>query len=217
MSKICLKDAFRYQNKFKSLLKGVASILSSTSNVTKTEVTFYRNAVCKDAADEVVVTENPNPDYADKINSLIDFTTWLMENKKKLSDLIFEYKKTSSFDFDGEISLNKDRQDLAEIMSRLSALRSSERISKNAGSGYTFNVNGDQVMYRCDMKQVTTINYDRNKTRKLEKALLKDSDAISSTIDRYMVEPVIEYTPEIDVLNLSLLEAFEEYCQLVSK
>ena len=35
----------------------------------------------------------------------------------------------------------------------------------NGGTGYRFNTDGNQVSYRCDVKKVTTINYDRNKVR----------------------------------------------------
>ena len=44
-------------------------------------------------------------------------------------------------------------------------LRSSEQTISNGGTGYRFNAEGNQISYRCDVRRVTTINYDRKVIR----------------------------------------------------
>ena len=80
----------------------------------------------------------------------------------------------------------------------------------NGGTGYRFNAEGNQVSYRCDVKKVTTINYDRNKVRSHVAALNRKSDAISVELDRSMVNSVVDYDAPFDV-NDSFADVFESF------
>lgn len=66
---------------------------------------------------------------------------------------------------DSEVALNSARQTVAEIFRTMNGIRSSEQTIANGGTGYRFNTDGNQVTYRCDVRRVTTINYDRNVIR----------------------------------------------------
>ena len=68
-------------------------------------------------------------------------------------------------DMDSEVSLNAARQSVARTFRRMNDLRSSEQTIPNGGTGYRFNADGNQITYRCDVRRVTTINYDRKVIR----------------------------------------------------
>lgn len=111
-------------------------------------------------------------------------------------------------DMDSETTLNAQRQRIAETFSYLVNLRASEKTIPGGGTGYRFNVEGNQVTYRCDVRKVTTIDFDRNAARKHLSAINKKSDAVSAEIDRCIVNYDVDYTAPFDV-NDTFEEIFE--------
>lgn len=85
----------------------------------------------------------------------------------------------------------------------MAKIRPSENIIR--GSAYKFNGEGNQVTYNYDVKQVTTIDFDRNKAREISRSLVSASDSISTSIDKVMVELEVAYEPEY-----SVNDAFED-------
>ena len=83
------------------------------------------------------------------------------------------------------------------------------------GVGYRFNNEGNQVSYRCDVKRVTTINFDRNKIRKMCADLSKKSDETSAALDAALVNTPVEYEAPFDV-NETFAEAFEAHMSALS-
>lgn len=77
----------------------------------------------------------------------------------------------------------------------------------NGGTGYCFNNEGNQVSYRCDVKRVTTINFDRNRIRKMCAELSRKADAVSSALDAALVTTQVDYAAPFDV-NDTFAEAF---------
>ena len=65
--------------------------------------------------------------------------------------------------------------------------------------GYKFNAEGNQVCYRCDLKQVTTINFDRNKVRAYAATLSQEADRVSAELDKRTVNTQVDYVPPFDV------------------
>ena len=193
-----LKEAFRYQNKIERLMGEAKDILSRERNVTKVENTSLRHKVNPDAADETTV-ELPETEYADQITEIAVFLMFLLDEREKLSRSIREAKKAMDIDFDGEVSLNAKRQTIADIFRRMSEIRCSEKLHPNMGVGYKFNAEGNQVSYRCDLKTVTTINFDRNKVRAYAAGLSKKADLISAELDKSMVNTEVDYESPFDV------------------
>ena len=193
-----LKEAFRYQNKIERLMGEARDILSRERNVTKVENTSLRHKVNPDAADETTV-ELPETEYADQITEIAVFLMFLLDEREKLSRSIREAKKTMAIDFDGEVSLNAKRQTISDIFRRMSEIRCSEKLHPNMGVGYKFNAEGNQVSYRCDLKTVTTINFDRNKVRAYAAGLSKKADLISAELDKSMVNTEVDYESPFDV------------------
>lgn len=204
-----LKEAFRYQNKLQSFMEEAVSILDRDSNVTKVEDTFLRHKANPEAEDETVV-QTPGTEYSEQITSIAEFAIFLLSEKEKLYAAIRKAKDALDIDMDSEVSLNAGRQYIARTFKRLKDLRNSERTLTNGGTGYRFNAEGNQVTYRCDVKTVTTINYDRNVIRKELTKLNKTSDEASAKLDLCMVTSVVDYEEPFDV-NDSFADAFEQF------
>ncbi len=193
-----LKEAFRHQNKLEWLMGECREILCRERNVTKVENTMLLHKVNPDAVDETTV-EVAETEYADQITEVAVFMMFLLGEREKLSCAIREAKRTLDIDFDGEVSLNAKRQKIAEVFRRMSEIRCSEKLLPGMGVGYKFNAEGNQVSYRCDLKKVTSINFDRNKVRSYATALSKKADKISAELDKCMVNTEVGYEAPFDV------------------
>ena len=193
-----LKEAFRFQNRIEWLMGEAKDVLGRERNVTKVENTTLRHKVNPDVEDETTV-EEPETEYADQITEIAVFLMFLLDEREKLSRAIREAKKGMDMDFDGEVSLNAKRQNIAEIFRRMSEIRCSERLLPGMGVGYKFNAEGNQVSYRCDLKKVTTINFDRTKVRSYATGLSKKADQVSAELDKSMVNTDVAYEAPFDV------------------
>ena len=206
-----LKEAFRFQNKLQSMMDEAQSILGSTANITKVQNTYLRKKVMTEAENETTI-DAPATEYSEQITLVAEFLLHLLSEREKLSVAIFQAKAGLNLPagLDGEVSLNSKRQEVAGLFRRMAGLRSSEVLIPNGGTGYRFNNEGNQVSYRCDVKRVTTINFDRNKVRKMCGDLSKKSDEVSAALDSVLVNTQVEYTVPFDV-NDTFAEAFEAF------
>lgn len=204
-----LKEAFRFQNKLQSMMDEAQSILGSTANITKVQNTYLRKKVMPEAENETTI-DAPATEYSEQITLVAEFLLHLLSEREKLSVAIFQAKAGLNLPagLDGEVSLNSKRQEVAGLFRRMAGLRSSEVLIPNGGTGYRFNNEGNQVSYRCDVKRVTTINFDRNKIRKMCGDLSKKADEVSAALDSELVNTQVEYTVPFDV-NATFAEAFE--------
>lgn len=202
-----LKEAFRFQNKLQGLMEEAQRHLGNDQNVLKVKTTYLRSKAMEGAVDEVI-EENQTSQFAGRANELMAFLFFLLEQKELLAKAIHEAKMKLPIDMDSETTLNAQRQRIAEVFSYLVNLRSSEKTIPGGGTGYRFNVEGNQVTYRCDVRKVTTIDFDRNLARKHLSALNKKSDAVSAEIDRCIVNYEVDYTAPFDV-NDTFEEVFE--------
>lgn len=192
-----LKEAFRYQNYLSSLFTEIVEYLSREDFITTTTQNHNRKKSNPDADDEKVVVQKPyNVEF--KPNDLIDFAVKLIDEKQKLSDAITEAKKTTSFDVDGAMSMNKTKQGFIHVLRRMASIKPIE--SEKEGVSYKFNNDGDQVSYRYPIKEVKTIDYDREDVKKLIDKYKKETDQISTARDRIDIMTDVDYTPlwEVD-------------------
>ena len=208
-----LKDAFRFQNKLLSMMEEAQSILRSEQNITKVQNTYLRKKVMAEAEDETTM-EQPSTEYSERITEMAVFLLYLLDEREKLSGAI--QKTKSGLDLaaglDGEIGLNSKRQEIAALFRRMVGVRASETLIPNGGTGYRFNNEGNQVAYRCDVKRVVTINFDRNKIRKLCRDLSRKADETSNALDAALVNARVEYTSPFD-MNDTFTELFEDYLE----
>ena len=204
-----LKEAFRYQNKLQAFLEEAQNTLDRDSNVTRVENTYLRHKVNAEAEDETVLSI-PDTEYYEQITDLTRFMLYLLDEKAALSAAIRTAKNGLDIDMDGEVSLNAARQRAARTLQHMNSLRSSEQILSNGGVGYRFNAEGNQVSYRCDVKRVTTINFDRSVIRRELAKLNQRADETSAKLDLCLVTSKVDYAPPFDV-NDSFAEAFEAF------
>ena len=193
-----LKEAFRYQNKLQRMMEEAEDILRRERNVVKVEQTALLHKVHPEAADETTL-ESPDTVYADQITDIAVLLMFLLGERERLGRAIREAKRSMDMDFDGEISLNTRRQEIAAIFRNMAQLRSSETLLPGGGIGYKFNAEGNQVCYCCALKKVTTINFDRKKVRSYAAALRRRADQVSAELDRHMVNTEVDYEPPFDV------------------
>lgn len=206
-----LKEAFRFQNRLQSMMDEAQCILGREQNITKVQNTYLRKKVMAEAEDETTM-DAPSTEYSDQITSMAEFLLFLLSQRENLSAAI--YKAKAGVDLasglDGEVGLNSNRQEIAGLFRRMAGLRSSEVLISNGGTGYRFNNEGNQVSYRCDVKRVTTINFDRNKIRSMCVDLSKKADDVSAALDAALVNTQVEYEVPFDV-NDTFAEAFEHF------
>ena len=206
-----LKEAFRYQNKLQSFMDEAQGILDDDRNVTLVENTYLRHKVMDEAEDEKILV-TPETEYCEQITDVARFLLYLLEEKQKLFAAIRTTKDALEIDMDSEVSLNATRQSIARTFKHMNGLRNSELTISNGGNGYRFNAEGNQISYRCDVKRVTTINYDRNVIRDELGKLNQKSDETSTKLDLCLVTSSVTYEPPFDV-NSSFAEAFEVYME----
>lgn len=191
-----LKEAFRYQNYLTSLFVQATGYLSREDFITTTTQKHNRTMVNPDAQNEdIVVPKVFNISY--KPNDLIDFVVKLIDEKQKLSNAITEAKKSLDMDIDAAMSMNKFKQDFISVLRRMAAIKPTE--SEKEGTSYKFNNDGDQVSYRYPVKEVKTIDYDRNVVKGLVSKYKKETDEISTERDRIDIMTDVDYTPVWEV------------------
>ena len=192
-----LKEAFRYQNYLSLLLSQAMSYLSCESYITTTIQSHNRTKVNPDAQDEKITIQKPY-NVIFEPNDLIDFVVKVIEEKEKLSNAIAESKRTLEFDIDAAISINKMKQEFIQTLRRMAVIKSTEL--EKEGTSYKFNNDGDQVSYRYPVKEVKTIDYDRNTVKSLISKFKKETDKISTERDRIDIMTEVNYDPiwEVD-------------------
>jgi len=197
-----LKEAFRYQNFLGGLINRTTMFLSDRNYTTKTTQEHLRKKVNPDAEDETVEVKIECP-YECSNNQLVQFLSHIMEEKEKLTAAISAAKRQCDIDIDGELANNRTRQKVARVLGDMARIRPSESIIR--GCAYKFNGEGNQVVYNYDVKQVTTIDFDRNEVRDISRSLVSTSDGISTAIDKVMVELEVAYEP-----GYSVNDSFED-------
>ena len=192
-----LKEAFRYQNYLSLLLSQAMNYLSCESYITTTIQSHNRTKVNPDAQDEKITIQKPY-NVIFEPNDLIDFVVKVIEEKEKLSNAIAESKRTLEFDIDAAMSINKMKQEFIQALRRMAVIKSTEL--EKEGTSYKFNNDGDQVSYRYPVKEVKTIDYDRNTVKSLISKFKKETDKISTERDRIDIMTEVNYDPiwEVD-------------------
>ena len=210
-----LKEAFRYQNKIQSFMDEAHEILEDESNIMTTANTHLRKKVMPEAEDEMILVAAES-EYSENITDIAKFLLYLLDQKAALSAAIRKAKDALEIDMDSEVSINAARQRIACTFKRMNDLRSSEKIISNAGAGYRFNAEGNQISYRCDVRRVTKINFDRNVIRTALEKLNKASDDASAKLDLCLVTSNVDFEPPFDV-NVSFTDAFRAFAGLTEE
>ena len=193
-----LKEAFQAQNVFDRLMNHARNYLSETENLmTVKEKHFRSKSVAEQSDEELDVTNYDTKKFP--AGDVIRFLIRLIEEREKLSHAIHAAKAQMSFDLDTAVDANRRRHSLANTLDALVRQQSSKGILKNAGRGYVFNKEGNQTEYRYDIERIQTIDYDRNKVRRLLKKLYEEADKVSTEIDLALLNTQVHYELPFDI------------------
>ena len=202
-----LKEAFRYQNYLNGLISATTSYLNGGQYTTKTVQEHLRKKANPDAENETIDLSAERA-LAYTANQMVDFLQHLIDEKQKLTKAISEAKRGCSIDIDAEVANNRIRQNVAATLSRMGNMKPSERMTR--AYAYKFNAEGNQVQYAYEVKEVTPIDFDRNKVKGISKKLIQCADEASTAIDKAMVELAVDYNPNYSV-NDSFEDAIEQF------
>lgn len=197
-----LKEAFRYQNYLNALIGSATMHLRTNNNITKTKQEHLRKKVNVDAEDEIIDSSTERS-IKHPVDYVMDFAIDVINTKADLCAAISEAKSSCGLDIDAAIAINKTRQQIADVFNNMAGIKSQERMRE--GRAYKFNNEGNQVPYTYPIKEVMVIDFDRCKAKGCSKALTKQSDDVSTQIDKLMVDTDVKFVPPYDVTD-----SFEE-------
>ena len=171
-----LKESYRYSKFLDTLLEASYAFLNDKSFVTTTTEKHLRSKTYSEAQDETLVVKKPDVDF--DTNRLIDFVVEVLDERDRLLEAIALAKSKTEFNIDNAISMNKKKQSVARLFTKMAGIKSSESVSR--GTGYRFNNEMNQVPYYYDIEKITEIDYNRNDVRNLAKKYFTQADEISS-------------------------------------
>ena len=205
-----LKEAFREQNFLDGLIESAIGFLRRTDNVVNKTQKHMRKASNPDAEDEEIkVPKNVEVDYTP--NAVVSFIMNVVDEKEKLTKAIVEAKLKSDIDIDSSIAMNKTKQKVATVLKNMSDIKGGE--VKKKSMAQKFDINGCPVNYSYDMTEITTIDFDRNLVKSLSKKLTKESDNVSTKIDKVNVDLEVDYSPVYEIGD-SLDDCIEVFLSL---
>lgn len=193
-----LKEAYRYQKFLSQMIQSAEYYLYKKDFVTTVEQYHERKKSNPDAENEIVQKENLTKSSVDfTANDLLRFIPELLEEKEKLSIAINKAKNTTEIDIDASLSMNKQKQEFIRVLNDMNSKKSCEKTI--TGKGYKFNVNNEQVPYIYDIVEKTTIDFDRNTVKALIKKYSKETDHVSTMLDRIVLTTQVDFDPKYDI------------------
>ena len=191
-----LKESYRYANYLDGLLSTAYTYLRNKGFVTTTVEEHLRKQSNPDVKNETIEVQKPF-DVEFKPNDVIDFVVKVIEEKEKLSESIAKAKNTTDVNIDNAIAINKKKQGFVSVLNGIADIKPSEKVIN--GTGYKFNQEGNQVKYFYNVKQITSIDFDRKNIRNLIKKYAKETDDISTKLDLIEVTTNVEYDPLFNI------------------
>jgi len=197
-----IKEAGRYANYLNTIINTLSYNLNDNNYLYQVVDTHLKNKANVDAADEDIEITIDKLDCS--VVDLMFLLNSLIDEKMKLAMAIEEAKQSIKLDWiengknltiDSAIEYNIKLHEFTARLKCITSCKNSEMLKTNGGIGKKFNVEGNQVDYRYDIKTVKTINFDRNVVNDLYKKLLSKSDEISKQIDTAMVSDSITFEP----------------------
>ena len=191
-----LKESYRYANYLDGLLSTAYTYLRNKGFVTTTVEEHLRKQSNPDVENETIEVQKPF-DVEFSPNDVIDFVVKVIEEKEKLSESIAKAKNTTDVNIDNAIAMNKKKQAFVSVLNGIADIKPSEKVVN--GTGYKFNQEGNQVKYFYNVKQITSIDFDRKNIRNLIKKYAKETDDISTKLDLIEVTTNVEYDPLFNI------------------
>lgn len=192
------QEAYRYQKFLSQMIQSAEYYLYKKDFVTTVEQYHERKKSNPDAENEIVQKENLTKSSVDFTpNDLLVAIPKLLEEKENLSIAINKAKNTTEIDIDASLSMNKQKQEFIRVLNDMNSKKSCEKTI--TGKGYKFNVNNEQVPYIYDVVEKTTIDFDRNTVKALIKKYSKETDHVSTILDRIVLTTQVDFDPKYDI------------------
>lgn len=204
---ITLKKSFEVQNYLTQLLSSALGVLAYNDNITTTKQKHLRKKSYSEATDEEIIVKNAN-ELPYSINKLIKFIDVLISEMDKLTVAINDAKHFNGQYFDAMIAMNNKKRNVLRRYEVMAQLKPSESVIK--GIAEKFNEAGEQVNYKYDIEQVTTINYDRNEVKRKLSQLRKELESTSDAIDEMQLASMVNYDPIFEI-GETLEDVIEDY------
>lgn len=204
---ITLKKSFELQNYLSQLLNNALAVLSYNDNITTTKQKHLRKKSYSEAQDEEIIVKKAQ-ELPYTINDLVKFIDVIVTEMDKLTTAINGAKFYDGKYFDAMIAMNNKKRNILRRYEMMASLKPTETVIK--GQAEKFNEAGEQVSYRYDIEQVTTIDYDRNEIKKKVSQLRKELDEVSDTIDAMQLQSMVDYDPIFEI-GESLEDVIEKY------
>lgn len=205
---ITLKKSFEVQNYLSKLLAEALEILSYNDNITTTKQTHLRNKSYSEAQDEEITVKKSN-ELPFTIDNLVTFIDLLIAEIDKLTIAINDAKNYKGQYLDAMIAMNNKRRNVLHVYERMAKLKQTERVVK--GTAEKFNEAGEQVTYKYDINETTSIDYDRDRVKNRVSSLRRQLDRVSTAIDEMQLSSMVVYDPIFEV-GESLEDAVEQCC-----
>lgn len=194
-----LKETYRYMNYLDNLLYSAYNYLGNRSYLVNTKQTHNKQKANPDAENEIIEVVKPY-DVTFKPMDLVNLIVQILDEKERLSTAITIAKRNTEIDIDHSIAQNKKRQEFISKLNYMNSIKSNEKTM--TGTGYKMNaVDGNQVSYKYDITEVTTIDFDRDDIKGLIKRLTKICDEVSAKLDIIQLTTEVDFVPTWDVTN----------------
>lgn len=191
-----LKKSFELQNYLKNLLDSAILILDDVNNVTTVTQEHMRKKAYADSYDEVIVKPKTLEIKFTPLQ-IVDFSRYVLSEIENLTKAINEAKHSGKADFDSMIANNNRKRVFLRCLIDMVDIKSRERIIP--GYATKFNVDGNQVKYSYDIKEITKIDFDRNIVKKIISDLRSELDVTSNLIDVMELESYVNFETKFEI------------------
>jgi hypothetical protein len=206
---ITLKKSFELQNYMKNLLHLALASLGLTENITTTTQEHMRTKAFYGGEDETI-TKPKHPDFTHEVMDVVDFACDIQREMDLLTIAINNAKHSHEKDFDSMIAINNRKRALLTRLEIMSSIKPTETIK--SGQAWKFNEEGNQVAYSYDIKEVTTIDFDRNVIKSIISRIRKELDEYSVAIDEMQLETMVDFNTIYEIGD-SLEDAIEKFIE----
>lgn len=189
-----LKESFRYQNFLEGLLTTAQAYIYMPDHLYKITKTHYKNKANPDVQDDV---EDVDLGQTFEVDDIIKFIVDIIKEKEILSAAICEAKSTLDFDIDSVIASNKSKQKVVQSLKRI--LNYKDAVTKERGTDYKFNVEGNQSPYYYDIEVKKTLAFSKDEAKQVSRKLISSADDASRKVDEALVNTEVKYNPPYDV------------------
>lgn len=204
-----LKESFRYQRFLSDIFQQAMISIGSTSHSLETVRHHNISGAIQDGED---FDEKVECDGFFRNDDVIDLMLFLIEEKGKLTKEINDTKHyTSSIDIDASVEMNKLRHMAVMAIDQMCSNKASNTVTQ--GTGYTFNLEGNQTKYIYDIGVETRELYDRDRARRICRDIKTKADTDSTSIEEKMVMADVDYNPPFNV-NDSFEDCMEQFLSM---